>query len=123
MFSDILADVQKWLQSVKQSVFPEIEIKELRDISKALNQIFSKSDGCGHGNLSNKNAIFELMLAQQEQLDELYAPNAAHPDLFFVRLHVSEISVKCEVCAGPLRPDKSPRWTINRINCYYARLV
>jgi len=100
--SDIPVDVQKWLQGVKQSAFPDIEIKGLSDISKALGQILSKPDGCGHGNLSNKNAIFRPMLAQKEQLDELHAATAAHPDLFFVMLHVSEISTEHEVCAGPL---------------------
>lgn len=78
VFSDIPADVQRLLQGAKQSIFPDFEMKELGDISKALDQILSKLDGCGHGNLSNKNAILELMLAHQEQLHELHAPSGVH---------------------------------------------
>ena len=56
------------IQSSKQSVFPNFEIIELEDISKALDQTLIKSNVHGNGNLSNKKAILKLMLAQQQQL-------------------------------------------------------
>lgn len=119
-FSDVPADVLKWLEGVKQSVFPNFETIELEDISKALDQTLFKSNVHGIGNLSNKKAILKLMLAQQEQLQ---ATSGNYPNLFFVRLEASEVSIKCQKCAEPFPTDDSPRWATNRPNYYYMKLV
>ncbi len=119
-FSDVPADVLKWLEGVKQSVFPNFEIIELKDISKALDQTLFKSNVHGNGNLSNKKAILKLMLAQQEQLQ---ATSGKYPILVFVRLEASEVSIKCRNCAEPFPTDDFPRWATNRPNYYYMKLV
>ncbi|MCJ1360291.1 MAG: hypothetical protein MMC33_010296 [Icmadophila ericetorum] len=118
-FSDVPADVLKWLEGIKQSVFPNFEIIELEYISKALDQTLFKSNVHGNGNLSNKKAILKLMLAQQEQLQ---ATSGNYPNLFFVRLEASEVNIKCQKYAEPFSTDDSPRWATNRPNYYYMKL-
>jgi len=119
-FSDVPADVLKWLEGVQQSVFPKFELIELEDISKALDQTLFKSNVHGNGNLSNKKAILKMMSAQQEQLQ---ATSGNYPNPFFVRLEASEVSIKCQKFAEPFPTDDSPRWATNRPNYYYMKLV
>lgn len=119
-FSDVPADVLKWLEGVKQSLFPNVEIMDLEDIPKALDHTIFTSNVYGNGNLSNKKAILDLMLAQQEQLQ---ATSGNYANLFYVRLEASEVSIKCQKCAEPLPTDISPRWAINRPSYYHMKLV
>ena len=108
------------IRDVLGAIWPHARQSALEDISKVLDQTLFKSNIYGNGSLSNKKAILKPMLAQQEQLQ---ATTRNYPNLFFVRLEASEISIKCQKCAEPFPTDDSPRWATNRPNYYYVKLV
>ena len=62
----------------------------------------------------------KLMLTQQKQLQ---APCNNYPDLFFVRLEASEVSIKCRKCAEQSPTDDSLRWATDRKTYFYMKLV
>ena len=84
------------------------EIIELKDISKTLDQTLFKSNVHENGNLSNKKAILEVMLAQQEQL-QATSGNYNYPTRFFVRHEASEVGIRCQKCAEPFPTEWSSK--------------